>query len=48
MQYKDRYYLSVTYNNDTFFWNGLLLPFKIWLDRDSYNDNSHFQLGKSI
>ncbi len=42
MKYKERYYLSITYNNDTFFWNGLLLPFKIWLDRDSYNDTLIF------
>lgn len=43
MQYKGRYYLSITYNNDTFFWNGLLLPFKIWLDRPSYNNTLIFQ-----
>jgi hypothetical protein len=43
MQYRDRYYLSLTYNNDTFFWNGLLLPFKIWPDRPSYNDTLIFQ-----
>jgi len=43
MQYKGRYYLSITYNNDTFFWNGLLLPFKVWLDRPSYNDTLIFQ-----
>ncbi|MBN1689606.1 MAG: hypothetical protein JW901_01130 [Dehalococcoidia bacterium] len=42
MEYKGRYYLSVTYNNDTFFWNGLLLPFKIWLGRESYNDTLVF------
>jgi len=42
LQYKDRYYLSITYNNDTLFWNGLLLPFKIWLDKDSYNDTLVF------
>jgi hypothetical protein len=43
MQYKGRYYLSITYNNDTFFWNGLLLPFKIWPDRASYNETLVFQ-----
>jgi len=43
MQYRGRYYLSLTYNNDTFFWNGLLLPFKIWPDRPSYNDTLIFQ-----
>lgn len=43
MQYRGRYYLSLTYNNDTFFWNGLLLPLKIWPDRPSYNDTLVFQ-----
>ena len=43
MQYRDRYYLSLTYNNDTFFWNGLLLPLKVWPDRPSYNDTLVFQ-----
>ena len=43
IQYRDRYYLSLTYNNDTFFWNGLLLPLKIWPDRPSYNDTLVFQ-----
>lgn len=42
MEYDGRYYLSVTYNNDTLFWNGLLLPFKIWFDRESYNDTLVF------
>jgi len=42
MQYKGHYYLSITYNNDTFFWNGLLLPLKIWFDRPSYNDTLVF------
>ncbi len=42
MEYKGRYYLSLTYNNDTFFWNGILLPIKIWLDRPSYNDTLVF------
>jgi len=41
--YGGRYYLSITYNNDTFFWNGLLLPINIWLDRQSYNDTLVFQ-----
>lgn len=42
MHYRGRYYLSVTYNNDTFAWNGILMLFKIWLDRDSYNDTLVF------
>ena len=42
ISYKGRYYLSLTYNNDTFFWNGVLLPMKVWLDRPSYNDTLIF------
>jgi beta-fructofuranosidase len=42
MEYKGRYYMSLTYNNDTFFWNGILLPFNIWLDQPSYNDTLVF------
>ncbi len=42
IEYKGRYYLSITYNNDTAFWHGLLLPLKIWIDRDSYNDTLIF------
>jgi hypothetical protein len=45
MGYKGRYYLSITYNNDTAFWHGLLLPLKIWFDKDSYNDTLIFQSG---
>ncbi|MBP7737781.1 MAG: hypothetical protein KA369_17495 [Spirochaetes bacterium] len=37
-----RYYLSFTYNNDSFFWNALLLPVHVWLDRESYNDTMIF------
>jgi hypothetical protein len=40
--YCGRYYLSLTYNNDSFFWNAALLPLKIWLDRESYNDTLVF------
>lgn len=40
--YKDGYYLFLTYNNDTFFWNGILMLFKIWLDRQSYNETLVF------
>lgn len=41
--YRERYYLSVTYNNDSFVWPALLLPLKVWLGRDSYNDTLIFQ-----
>jgi hypothetical protein len=43
LQYKGRYYLSVTYNNDSFFWNPLMLTMKIWLDRENYNETLMFQ-----
>lgn len=33
-----RYYLALTYNNDSFFWPGILLLFRRWPGRDSYND----------
>ncbi|TAL35504.1 MAG: hypothetical protein EPN93_10210 [Spirochaetes bacterium] len=33
-----RYFLSVTYNNDSFFWNPLLLSLGVWPDRGSYNE----------
>lgn len=42
INYRGHYYLSVTYNNDTAAINGILLPFKIWLDRPSYNDTRIF------
>lgn len=42
VRYYDRYYLSVTYNNDSFVWPALLLPLKVWLDRDSYNETLIF------
>lgn len=38
IRYARRYYLSFTYNNDSFFWPGLLLLFKVWPHRDSYED----------
>ena len=38
LRYRGRYYLSFTYNNDSFFWNPLLLSLKIWPERESYND----------
>ena len=37
-----RYYLAVTYNNDSFVWTALLLPLKVWLRRRSYNDTLVF------
>jgi len=40
--YEGRYYLSITYNNDTFFWNGILLLFQVWPDKPSYNDTLVF------
>ncbi len=42
VHYKDGYYLSLTYNNDTLFIHGVLLLFKIWLDKESYNDTLIF------
>ncbi len=41
--YEGRYYLSLTYNNDSFFWTAVLLRFKIWLNRPSYNETLVFQ-----
>jgi beta-fructofuranosidase len=41
-QYEGHYYLSVTYNNDTPAFYGLLLPMKIWPNRASYNDTLLF------
>lgn len=43
IQYQNRFYLSFTYNNDSFFWNPVLLTMKIWLDRESYNETMVFQ-----
>lgn len=36
--FQGRYYLAFTYNNDSFFWPGILLMLKIWPGRESYND----------
>lgn len=44
-QYEGRYYLSVTYNNDSFFFDAALLPFKVWRNRESYNDTLVFHSG---
>ncbi len=38
VDYRDRFYLALTYNNDSFFWPAILLALKIWRGRDSYND----------
>jgi len=42
VKYNDGYYLSLTYNNDTLFIHGVLLLFKVWLDKESYNDTLVF------
>ena len=42
IDYKDHYYLSLTYNNDSFFYSGVLMLFKIWLNPESYNDTLVF------
>ncbi|MCS6907323.1 MAG: hypothetical protein RML93_05505 [Anaerolineales bacterium] len=42
VRYQNHYYLSLTYNNDSFFWHGILLMFKIWLNKPSYNDTLVF------
>lgn len=42
VRYQNHYYLSLTYNNDSFFLHGILLMFKIWLNRPSYNDTLVF------
>jgi hypothetical protein len=42
VEHRGRYYLSLTYNNDSFVWSTLLLPLKIWLRRSSYNDTLVF------
>ncbi len=40
--YEGRYYLSLTYNNDSFFWPGILMLFRIWPDPSSYNETLVF------
>lgn len=42
VKHNDGYYLSLTYNNDTLFIHGVLLLFKVWLDKESYNDTLVF------
>ena len=41
--YRSRYYLSITYNNDSPFWAGILVSLRVWPDRASYNDTLIFQ-----
>ena len=42
VDYQGHYYLSLTYNNDSFFWPGILLTMKIWPNRASYNETLVF------
>ena len=37
------YYLSITYNNETFFLSALLLQFKVFLNRKAYNNTLIFR-----
>jgi sucrose-6-phosphate hydrolase SacC (GH32 family) len=41
-RYHDHYYLTLTYNNDSFFWPAILLLFHIWLRPHTYNDTLVF------
>lgn len=43
LEVRGRYYLAITYNNDSGVLAPLLLPFRIWLDRASYNDTLVFE-----
>ena len=40
--YRGGYYLSTTYNNGSFFFDAMLLPLKVWRDKESYNDTLIF------
>ena len=42
LDFEGRYYLSLTYNNDSFFWPGILMLFQIWPDPGSYNETLVF------
>lgn len=42
VRHEGRFYLALTYNNDSFFWPGLLLLLKRWPGRASYNDTRVF------
>ena len=43
IQRDGRYYLSVTYNNESFFLSAILLQIKIFLNRKAYNNTLIFQ-----
>jgi hypothetical protein len=42
VRHQGRWYLALTYNNDSFFWPGILLLLKKWPGRASYNDTRVF------
>lgn len=42
VNYQGRYYLFLTYNNDSFFPHGILMLFHIWLNKESYNETLVF------
>lgn len=42
VEHGGRYYLAITYNNDSFFWPGVLLLLRRWPGRASYNDTRVF------
>ena len=42
VDYQGGYYLSLTYNNDSFFYPGILMMFKVWINPASYNDTLVF------
>lgn len=42
MKYKDNYYLSLTYTNDSFFWSPVLVSKQKYRDKESYNDTLVF------
>ncbi len=39
---EERYYLAVTYNNDSFFWPGMLMLLRVWRNRASYDETLVF------
>ncbi|MGC8839240.1 MAG: hypothetical protein ACP5UM_12575 [Anaerolineae bacterium] len=43
LQYQGRYYLSLTYNNDSFFWPAILMLFRVWWPhKATYNETLVF------
>jgi hypothetical protein len=42
VDHQGHYYLSLTYNNDSFFWPGILLLFRVWPNPASYNETLVF------